>query len=355
MSVLMVDKDEFFNVLQSTNLIKVRFDTGATWNVFPVLYVDSGNLEIFKTVQEACNSCEVGKQVAFKFQKQGYEYIADGTVVSVSNNIPQTLTIKYIDAKKYINIRKHIRFDTNLESEIRYNDCNIKPGEKDADKWIACMVKNISKGGAMIEAGSEMDLNSEVEVRITLNSGKSFLSTAEVLRKSKTEDNKFIYGVKFLEVSQEGTEILNQEIKRLENEYFTCLNPLREYNKTTEAGIDTKVLIMSDDPDESYDLRESLIKLGVQNFDIMKNFMFYCEFFREEKLNLIIIDTQFLSEDVRKLIENINNTLPEINILLALPIESMEECNELIESNKVDILFKPLIYNEFEDKIIKYL
>lgn len=355
MSVLTVDRDELFDVLQSTNLIKVQFESGNMWSVFPVLFVDNGNLEIFKSAQETCSSCDVGKQVVFKFQKQGYEYIAEGKIVSVSNDIPQTFTIEYNDARKYLNVRKHIRFDTDLESVVSCNDCSIKSIEKDAGKCMDCRVKNISKGGAMLETDGEMDLNTIIKIRVKFNSGKDFFTTAEVLRKSKTKENKFTYGIKFLEELQEGTEVLNQEIQRLEKEYFTCLNPLREYKKSSDACFDTKVLIMSDDPDESYDLRESLVKIGVQNFDIMKSFMFYCEFLREEKISLIIIDAQSLSDQVCSLIENIKTELPEINVLLTVPIESMDECNNLMESNKVDILFKPLIYNEFEDKIIKYL
>jgi len=61
---------------------------------------------------------------------------------------------------------------------------------------------------------------------------------------------------------------------------------------------DTKIVIFSSDIDESYDIRESLIKLGAENFDVINNFKFYFDYLTEEKPKLVIIDTNTLNDEV---------------------------------------------------------
>jgi len=58
---------------------------------------------------------------------------------------------------------------------------------------------------------------------------------------------------------------------KFEEKYFKSLSIFREYKRTSDMRFDTKIVIFSSDIDESYDIRESLIKLGAENFDVINN------------------------------------------------------------------------------------
>lgn len=358
MSVLTVGKDELFEMLQSTSLIKIRFESSDVWDVFPILYASKDNLEILKGEQNICTSGDIGNKILFKFQKQGFEYIVNGKLIDKSGCAPYTLTIMYAEAKKYINIRRFIRFETNLESSIRYDELYtdiIKCKDRSSIQWSECTVRNISKGGALLVSDKEIDYNIILEIKIKFDSGSEFFADVEILRKSYLLGNKFSYGVKFLRMKEDSKRILFNEILKLERAYFNYLNPLKEYTKSSDLRFDTKVIIMSNNPYESHDLSEPLIKIGVENYEVINSFKFYYDFLEEEKPKLIIIDAQTISDEVISLIDNIKADLPGIKILLTLPIQFFDESNTRVEVKEVDILYKPLIYNEFEDKIIKYL
>jgi len=54
-------------------------------------------------------------------------------------------------------------------------------------------------------------------------------------------------------------------------------------------------------------------------------------------------------------VRNIKTDFPDMHVQIILPIELMEEDILGTLATEDEILFKPLIYNEFEDRIIKYL
>lgn len=357
MSVISVGKEELFNIMQYTNLVRVRFDNNDVWGVFPILYSSHDGMDVLVDSKSIGYAGDTGNKVVFKFQRQGYEYIVNGEVADKSVDTPSTVTIRYFEAKKYYNLRKHIRFDTELKSEIRKNKSDAHPDSevKHDNLWTGCIVRNISKGGAMVISDMELDLNTQVEMKIGFALGEGIEVCGKVLRKSETGSNNFSYGVQFDHVAGSYANILNREITRLEDIYFRSLNVLREYNKSSDSKFDTKLVIFSYDLDESYDIRESLIKLGAENFDVINNFKFYFDYLTEEKPRIIIIDTHVINDEIQNTIRNISADFPQIQVQLILPIELQDDEKLGNIPEGVDILFKPLIYNEFEDKIIRYL
>lgn len=88
---------------------------------------------------------------------------------------------------------------------------------------------------------------------------------------------------------------------------------------------------------------------------MINNFKFYFGFLSEEKPKFIIFDSSKMDDEVANLIENIKAEFPQVEVLLILPIVYQQAKEFEHVFNRLDVLYKPLIYNEFEDKIIKYL
>jgi len=348
MSVIIVNKDELFEIIQYVNLIKARFDSGDVWTVYPVLYSGFDSIDII-TSSKDLYQVEKGHKVSFKFQKHGYEYIVEGEVVEISYRTSATVTIRFIEAKKYYNLRKHMRFEVKLCTQVKKISCN------ESDLLIrqckdATMV-NLSKSGAMVSTQADFSSNEVIEISANFISGVCFKTKAQIIRKQVVKDKGYNYGLKFIDTSEDNLSSLNFEIAKLEEGYF---GSLREHKKS-ELTFGTKFAIFSSDVDESYGIREALVKLGAENFDVIYNFKFYFGIITEEKPKFIILDLSEIDQEVEKLIENISVDFPQLEVLMILPIEyqNNNDYKKLIE--RKDVLFKPLIYNEFEDRIIKYL
>lgn len=348
MSVITVNKDELFEIIQYINLIRARIGSDNAWTLYPVLYSGFDSIDIIIDAKYIYQ-LEVGQKVYIKFQKHGYEYLVDGEVIDTNLKTSATVTIKFLDAKKYYNLRKYIRFEVELCSQIK----EIGPkGDIDLIKqYHEAAVLNLSKGGAMLSTKADFASNSIIEIFATFVSGICFNTKARILRRQIVKNEKYNYGVQFFDTSEEDLKNLSTEIAKLEKAYFSSL---REYKKS-QATFDTKFAIFSSDVDESYGIREALVKLGAENFDVVNNFKFYGGFISEEKPKFLILDLSIVDGEIEKLVENIKADFPQMAVLMILPIKYQqdEEFKHFID--KLDVLYKPLIYNEFEDKIIKYL
>lgn len=348
MSVITVSKDELFGIIQYINLIRARFGTDDIWTVYPVLYSGFDSIDIIFTLNNISH-LELGQEVSFKFQKGGYEYIVEGEVIEIRSKSSSTVSIKFIDAKKYYNLRKHIRFEVELCSKIKGACDNDDTAV--TNQCFEATVLNLSKGGLMVSTSADFTSNDLIEVYVTFASGISFKTKAQILRKQSIQNKGYYYGVQFVDTSEGDLESLSEEIATLEKAYF---NSLRVYKKS-ESTFDTKFAIFSSDVDESFGIREALVKLGAENFDVVNNFKFYFGFISEEMPKFIILDLSMLDNEVEKIIESIGADFPQLGVLLILPIQYQQDNEFKHIINKLDVLFKPLIYNEFEDKIIKYL
>jgi len=346
MSIEIVNKKELYNVMQKINLVKVKFACEDMWVVAPVLYSTEKTVEILIDASKISEATKVKDNTILKFQRQGFEYLVSGSISDIISTDLHTVTLKYILAQRVNNQRKYVRFDTNLKVIILKS--NGKP--------IESYAKNISRGGAMLVTCEDIEMNSSIDIKIIFESGNNFNSIAKILRKSPDKDNGYSYGVEFIEINDDNNEIINKEISKYEKEYLKSLSILREYTKKDDICYDTKVSILSYDKDESYEIREVLVKLGAENFDIFHNFKYYADYFIEEKPKIVIADVDEVNSEILEVIENICETFPEMYIVLLLPLSYIEKKEELEGiPDRVDVLYKPLIYDEFEKEILKYL
>lgn len=359
MSVISVSREELFSIMQYTNLVRVRFETDDVWTVLPILYASEDQVDVLVDASKTALLEDDGSRAVIKFQRKGYEYIINGHIDDKSKDAPVTVTIKYTDAKKYYNLRKYIRFDIDMKSGIKEREDgsnkNVNQGQKCDSLWTEATIKNISKGGAMFISNTKLDFDSTIDIKLNFDSSGGIVASAKVLRVSDYKNGEFGYGVQFIDMDKNDRDILNAEISKYEDKYFESLTTLREFKRISDMRFDTKIVIFSSDVDESYDIRESLIKLGAENFDVINNFKFYFDYLTEEKPKLVIVDTNTLDDEVVNTIKNIKTDFSDMQVQLILPIELMEEGILNTLASEDEVLFKPLIYNEFEDRIIKYL
>ncbi|MCX7923674.1 MAG: PilZ domain-containing protein [Clostridia bacterium] len=346
MSIITVNNTELFSVMQYINLVKIKFKGEEAWSVAPVLYVEEDNVVLIaEFLKEESILIPSGEETLLKFQRQGYEFLVRGETEKNNSFGDNTIAIKFLLAQKYYNLRKYMRFDTDLKADV------IVDGGVDS----LGTVKNISKGGAMVTTNADIEANSTVNIHIAIKPEGSFRALAKIMRKSQLKDG-YSYGVQFVEISDNNLEIINNVITEYEKSYFKSLNILREYTKKSESYIDTKIAIFSNDAEESYEIREILAKLGAENYDIFHNFRFHIDFFIEEKPKIVIIDGDSVNDDVTDMIENIKVNFPNINVILIIPLSYAEKEGEIeLSVSNTNILYKPLICNEFEQEVIKYL
>ena len=346
MKLVIVKNEELLDVMQHVNLIKIKFGYEDTWTIAPTLYTTEEGIDIVVDSEKKKDTIKSCERVIFKFQRFGYEYLVSGRVVDISLGQHTTATIKYSMVQKYYNLRKHMRFDTNLKISVNTN----------SETPVESVMRNISRGGAMIVSQEDLEINSLTNLQITFNSGNCFTVIAKVARKSACEANHFSYGLQFVEVSESSSTIINKVILKYEKEYLKSLHILREIVKKKRSYYDAKIMIFSQDEDESYEIREVLVKLGAENFDVLQDVKFYTDLFIEEKPRIIIIDASIIDERITDIVQDINTVFPEIHIILLMPIEYAQR-NELIDPilGRASALYKPLVYNEFQEEIIKYL
>jgi len=172
-----------------------------------------------------------------------------------------------------------------------------------------------------------------VSITLRFKSGNIFNATGRILRKSGNVKDGFSYGVQFVEISEDDSNIMKKELLKYEADYLKSLNVLREYKKFECALTHARITILSNDIDESYEIREV-------NADIVRAMA-------EVRENYPDVYVILLSP-----IETIEGEAHEIDLAAYLEPDELDEISAL---SNIIILYKPLVFNEFQQEITKYL
>ena len=337
MSIINVSKEELFNIMQYINLIKIKFEKDSIWRVFPILYTYEDGMDILIDLEFFDNITQIGTKFICKFQKCGCD------------EKPTSLSIKFSSASKFLNLRQSIRFDTNIKCNIFYKD------DTNTEKTIKGIINNLSKGGASITTENSFYINEFLNIKINFQLEKLFETKAKIVRKNILENDLNYLGLKFIETTQENKDILTKGILKFEKIYLGSLEAVKEFELKNKVKYDVRIVIFSNDPDESYDIREALIKLNAQNFDVVQNVEHYKEFISEINPKIIIFDTKIMNEEIIEILNNIQKNHIEKDLFLIVPIDYLENQEVFKDLKNIEIMYKPLISDEFKDMILKYL
>lgn len=346
MEIYAITNEQLMEAAQHINLIKFKTASNEFWTIAPVLYTTLEGMELVVDCFKSKCTIKTGDEIILKFQNSGFEYLVSGEIENLTDACPSNVSVRYKLAQRYFNQRKHARFDTDLK-------VTLKTKLKDKVKSKA---KNISRGGAMIMSEEELEEGAIINIQVPFPSGNLFTTDGKIMRKFRDNSGMYGYGVQFIGVSHDNSKIINREISCYENEYFKSLTVIRDSSKKGEMRFDTKIAIFSYGQEESYSIREELVKLGAENFEVYHNFRFASDFFSEEQPQTVIIDADNLEQQVLDTVNGINDSFPQVKMLLLLPMDFAGNKAELDKvPSTVDILFRPLICGEFEDGIMKYL
>lgn len=346
MDIITVEKNELGYVLQEVTLVNVRFGYCDTWIATPVLFAASGCIEILMDLKKSRYIVEYGEKVMLKFQKMGYEYILNGEIVEMTVSDPATATIEIFDGSKYYNQRRHVRYETDHEVLVLTQ----------AGDYVKSIAKNISEGGVMFLCASDVGLDMLTELEIDFGPFGLFRSKGKILRKSWYDQRQLSYGVQFVDTSEKNEQVLRKGITQYEKEYSRMMNALQPEKGSWKSKYQTAIGIFSLGRQESYEIKESLVKLGAGNFSVFHDFSFYIDFFSDEKPRLAIIEADCLEEELTKNIADLKNSFPAVTVIAVLPVQEREAYDHAeAEELGLIVVYKPLIYNEFEETIIKYL
>lgn len=346
MDIVSVNVHELGNVLQYVSLVNVKFGWSDTWIATPVFFASLDSIDVLIDLKKSRYIIEYGEKVVLKFQKMGYEYILHGEIFEVSVCDPATATIKLIDGRRYFNQRRHVRYETELPMVLHAQE-GIR-GES--------IGKNISEGGAMFLFDKNIVIGSLIELEVDFGNLGLFRSKGKVLRKIWYDSAYFSYGVQFVDISEENEQVLRRGLSEYEKKYFKSLDELRGVKSHGLQRYETVICIFSVSNRENYDIGENLVKLGAGNFTVFHDFKFYVDYFTEEKPKLAIIEADSIDEKIAQGIMALHSGFPDVKIVIILPVQEMcKSSTEVLDLPELDIFYKPLIYNEFEEKIIKYL
>jgi hypothetical protein len=340
-----IDREEVIDVLHYINLIKIKFEQCDLWYITPVLFAGEDLIEILLGTKNKTTCINLDDSVLFKFQKQGYEYLISGKVDKINKYKFTTITLKIEHGQKYDNMRRYRRFDTELDVIVKTME-NTKQ---------LSQVRNISIGGAMVLTSIACKIGSLISLSLKFPSGNTFSASAVIQRKTVISKDVFDYGVQFRGLDKENSKIINKEISKYEMAYFKNMYLLKDYHEEKRELLDNKITIFSYDIDESYTVRENLVRLGAENFEVFHNFKFYVDFFLQEKPEIVIIDSEPLLDDIIEILNGMKSSFSDIKMMLILDNKESEnkKLDKFLSDNTK--LFKPYQKKEFDKKFLKLL
>ena len=256
---------EITDALKYVSIVRISFNKNKNWVVFPIYKVNESSVDLIISNKENQMLILEQDKVLIKFQSKGYEFHIEAIVKDITDF--NLLVIDFYGFKgiKYL-ITKHVRFDIELKA------CIIEQNE------FPAIVKNISMGGALISA-KELELGGYYDLKIFLNDTEEFLTKVKILRKVIVNDN-FEYGVKFEELTGKNQSILSREIVKFEKKN---LDSFRSMKGNSYNNYDKKINILNYNKIENVDIRETLMKIGAGNYEVLYNFKYLLIFILETR------------------------------------------------------------------------
>jgi len=345
MNLLNVDDIELFSVLQKTSLVNVKFSGNDNYIAVAVLYSNQNLLDVLIDLKKSWYIIQYGEEVQIKFLKGDYQFILDGEITEVTVKEPATATIRVTKVKKYLNKRRFIRYETNEDGELFYND----------NEKLPCKVMNLSLGGAMVSCERNISKEKEIFFKCDLIGNYEIGVSTHIVRSIELKNGGYSFALEFEKVDSQSEMILRKVLLDLEKGYIKNLGDLKQISRNN-LNVNTPIVVFDLCMHEDLDVKEVLGNLGIGDYIVFHDFKVYTDFFMEENPRLIIIDADEITDELLSEINNIKASFLKLSIILVLPMQTIEaKCLNILSKNCVDLVFKPFIYNEFENVIVKHL
>ena len=343
MSTKVESIEEILEALQYVNLVRIKFNTQHNWFACPLYEIKENIINVILETKYS-KGIKTDGCVRIKFSSSRFEYIVLADICEVTDFNLIGISLDNFEAKKFINSRKYARYDTSLGVNMCTEDRETLDG----------VLKNLSLGGALITTEHQINKNSITQINIHLDKDIVIKTNIRIARESYDQEREeYNYGVEFVDVSKENYQILKKTVRKFEKTTFNSFNLLNDFENKDITTYNKRIIIFDYNDIEKVDIRESLAKMSAQNYEVIYDFTYYVDFFLSEEIDITIIDMEKLNDKNSNLIESINKNFPNITVIVVMPYEYLNEKIEFLKGIKV--LYRPLVHNEFEDEIIKYL
>lgn len=345
MNLLNVDDSELYSVLQKTSLVNVKFSGNDNYIAIAVLYYNQNSLDVLIDFKKSCYIIEYGEEVQLKFLKGDYQFILEGEITEVTVKEPATATIRITKVNKYLNKRRFIRYETDKDGEIVYNNKEKLP----------CKVLNLSLGGAMVTCERNISDEKEILFRSGLFGYYEIEVSAHIIRSIEQKNGRYTFGLEFVNISSQSEMMLRIILLNLEKTYLKNLGNLRQINRSN-LNVNTPVVVFNLCKNEDLDVKEALCNLGIMDYTVFHDFKVYTDFFMEENPRLIIIDADEITSELLSEMDSIKLGFSKLSIILVVPMQKVDaKYLSILNRDNIELIFKPFIYNEFENIIVKHL
>lgn len=348
MNVVQCKPEELEGILNNLSYVRMQFEQEELWDVKPVFMAYDNIMEFVADEKERVG-VEEGQKVLCKCQDKDFEYVLAGYIKHICSYNPSTVSVAFTEAQKFLNVRKYPRYEVSMKGMLY-----------DAkDQMVECSIRNISRGGIGCICTTRIDIPEEPVIEIILKEGDHIKISTQVIRKIHLESGVISLGIQFKEVENEVQQKLDAALERLEAEFeeeFPYAKYVSIPKEERETTIDTKVLLISQDALFRRIVKKQLLVLGVAHIEIVPHFKFFINFFEKEQTKIVLIDLDKGNEETEHIIEKISSVFPNMPILAFKTFSGEEvETYSWSQLDNVHILYKPLIQNELEDMIAKYL
>lgn len=343
MSVRVENIDEIVEALQYVNLVKIKFENNQNWFACPLYEIKEICVSLILKSKHFKGVQSDGK-VYIKFSSNRFEYDVIANIFEITDFDIIVVSLKNFEARKFLNSRKYARYDTSLGVDV------FRVNRETLDGTL----KNVSIGGALITTVHMLEESNITRINIHLDKDIVIDNEVKLVRTSYDQERgEYNYGVEFINVSKKNYEILKNAVRKFEKTTFNSFNLLNDFVNKDIIVYNKRIIIFDYNEVEKVDIRESLVKMGAQNYEVIYDFSYYVDFFLSEEIEIVIVDVEKLCEKSEGLINAIKSNFPNITLIAVMPYEYMNAELEILKNIKV--LYRPLVHNEFEDEVIKYL
>lgn len=349
-----IEKTEISDILKDVSLIRVRYENEELADINLVFLATEDTIDVLTSGVTARNGVDIGSKVVCKFEHEGYEYIIDGEIANICEYDPPLVSINVLEAKRVKDKRKDIRYETNLKSSL---------DRADGSRPVRCTVKNISKGGAGIlsDDGSIDENGAEVYLNINMGRNQTAKFKARVLRKTEATTGRkkcYSYGLQFQDLTHEQSCRLTDIISGIVEGYEKLKRDSAAAISSTAlrtAGGHPRVVLVGNNPDVISQMRTCLKSFGIDELSVLQNIVFLRAYLEKEKPKIVIIDRDGSDSSGFEVAAGLAGEYSDIRFFLVCDYGSdMVQADSGRPAN-MELLYKPFISSEIEERFIKYI
>jgi hypothetical protein len=336
--------EKLMEILPHINSVKVRLGENIHWVMFPLISFGGEQISIIAKKDSKKYFETNHSKLLIKFNHNEMEYVIGGEMINKKTS-SQVIAIKIHNPIQYRVLKHYPRLDISIGVSISGEDGNTYDG----------IIQNISEGGASFISTINADLSNELNLNIQIDQTQRLTTMSKILSKKGMDNNFYNYGVKFINLNKNAMKALANKMEDIKKS--TC-QMRKEYRIVPHGAYqeNCNIAVLSYDILSSKYIEDALVNIGTKNYYMVGTYGALKASIVEEEPCLIIVDgTKSNEARVSSAINKLTDLFENINIILIVPLKFENIGENITQNNTVDIMYYPLIQDELEQILLKYL